>query len=91
MAFIPLPVYSTNLSDEQIELKEDLKQEIEYDEGTMWVNTAHITDFLEQENGYVMIYLSNGRGYTVLLQIEEFLDMLSASEAMIDLTDIKDN
>ena len=91
MPFIPLPVYVVDATEEEIEQKENLKQEIPATESIMYVNTTHITDFCEQENGHVLIFLSNGRAYTVIMDLDDFLDALAASEAIIDLSNIGDN
>lgn len=90
MPFIPLPVVTINVTEEELESMENLKQEAPTEEDTMWVNSDHITDFCEQENGYVLIFLSNGRNYTILYEIDEFLEVLAESK-VVALSEFLDN
>ena len=91
MPFIPLPILSITNTEEELSKLELLNKEPDVEEDEMWVNTSHITDFCEQNNGLVLIFLSSGRSYTILLALEEFLDALAEADIVVEMNKISDN
>jgi len=80
--YITLPVLW--VSDDW-ERQEDLGQEVEYTEGDLTINTAHIVAYHKDDEGFLMIRLSTGDVFRSRLKFESFKDLLKECEVTVEL------
>ncbi len=88
MAFLSFPVY---FSEDDFEEKENLGLAIKTTEGVVSINTQQIVAYNEMDNKHTMTRLSNGDCFECPLGLEEFENILSTVENIVDLSAISQN
>ena len=76
--------------DDDWEKQEDLGREVEYTEGNISINTAHIVAYHQDDDGCLMIRLTNGDVFRSRLKFEAFKGLLKECEVTVELQ-ITDN
>jgi hypothetical protein len=67
------------------ERQEDLGQEVEYTEGDLTINTAHIVAYHKDDDNCLMIRLTNGDVFRSRLCFDAFKKLLRECEITVDL------
>ena len=80
--FLTSPVLWVN---DDWERQEDLGQEVEYTEGDLTINTAHIVAYHRDDEGCLMLRLTNGDVFRSRLKFESFKSLLKECEVTVEL------
>jgi hypothetical protein len=71
--------------DDDWEKQEDLGREVEYTEGELTINTAHIVAYHKDDEGCTMLRLTNGDVFRSRLKFESLKSLLKECEITVEL------
>lgn len=88
MTFIKFPVFFT---EDQSEFKSELGLDLAKEKGEITINTNALCAYNENDNGHVMLRMSNGDCWELPMKMKEFEKILHKGEAMIQLINVENN